>query len=69
MSEQNDGLKVGTCDGCRDMQRTMPGYCCVVCALGLTNDSVKKDPATGTVVIDLSDPGHPFWKGVYHGKA
>lgn len=26
--------------------------------------SMIKDPFTGTVHVDLSDPEHPFWKGM-----
>jgi ribosomal protein L31 len=27
------------------------------------NAPMVKDPFTGTVHVDLSDPNHPFWKG------
>lgn len=65
-------ITAGTCTKCIEMQKTLVGYCCVLCAIGLkaSDGTVVKDPFTGTVTIDLSDPMHTFWgkKGFYGNK-
>ena len=59
----------GTCNFCIEKQKTQPGYCCVLCAMGFNkgSDHVIYDPFTGTTHVDLSNPNHPFWgpKGFY----
>lgn len=60
----------GTCPDCIEAQKKMPDHCCALCAMGLNlgADNVVKDPFTGTVHIDLSDPNHPFWGGPRTGR-
>lgn len=52
--------KKGTCSECIEKQKSIPDYCCVFCTLG-----VKKEDASvgkhGEVILDFSDPNHPFW--------
>lgn len=58
----NSIAKKGKCKECIEKQKTMPDYCCVFCALGFKKEDLKVEK-NGTVVIDLSDPNHPFWTG------
>lgn len=53
----------GTCEDCIEKQKTYSNYCCTLCAIGLNlvSADVIKDPFTGTVHVDLSNPNHPFW--------
>lgn len=46
----------GSCPECIEKNKTMPGYCCVLCALGLTkaSDNVITDPFDGVTHIDLT---------------
>ena len=54
-------VKKGTCADCIEMQKKVPDYCCLFCALGLKKEVDAKPGKNGSVVIDLSDPNHPFW--------
>jgi len=44
---------IGTCSDCKEKQKTLPGYCCVLCSLGFNkgSDHVIMDPFTGTTYI------------------
>jgi ribosomal protein L31 len=59
----NPNVKKGTCADCIEKQKSIPDYCCLFCSLGLIKEKDSKPGKNGSVVIDLSDPNHPFWTG------
>lgn len=44
----------GDCAHCKEMQKKIPDYCCVLCVLKKTGLPAKVTQENGTTIIDLS---------------